>query len=619
MKHYYLFFSLLISSLAFSQIPANYYDSANGLSGFGLKTELRNITTNGHFWSTNSPDSYDELFNAYVNTHSDVSTSSGNIYENDGTVLDMYSENPFNASSPTPNSPSNDPYNFTHITDSGGNQNSEGDCYNREHLIPQSSFNSVYPMQSDIHHVIPTDCRVNNFRGSLPFGNVATANWTSLNGSKRGSSDVVGYSGTMFEPIDEFKGDIARALLYFATRYENTVDGYTSFDMFNGTEDQVFQTWAIDLLLDWHYNVDPVDQRERDRNNAAYNFQGNANPFVDHPEYADMIWNPAIDTQAPTTPTNLTTSNPSSSTMDLSWTASTDDTAVTNYDVYIGGAFYVSTNSTSTTYTVTGLTPETTYIFTVLAKDAANNMSSQSTAANGTTTAGSSGGSDCANEDFENIPANSGSYDTRTWTGVDGISNGWTATDARTDQTLNGRAICIRNGTVTSPSIPGGIGDLTVTAQATFGADTSGTLDVLVNGVSVGSIPYNDNSGVTLTTTISNINVTGNISIVLDNQSTSNRVRIDDMTWTCHSALGLDEENLTDVKFYPNPLNGNKLYIDANQELNIEIFNILGKRIISDEVNSNKNYLNLSNLNSGIYLIKISNNNQTITKKLIKQ
>ena len=119
---------------------------------------------------------------------------------------------------------------------------------------------------------------------------------------KRGTSAVPGYSGSVFEPIDEFKGDIARALLYFAVRYQNNVDTY-SWDMFNGTEDQVFETWALDMLLDWHYNVDPVDQRERDRNNAAYTFQNNANPFVDHPEYVNSIWNQNPDTEAPSDPT----------------------------------------------------------------------------------------------------------------------------------------------------------------------------------------------------------------------------------------------------------------------------------------------------------------------------
>jgi len=239
--------------------------------------------------------------------------------------------------------------------------------------MPQSSFGSAFPMQSDIHHVIPTDGRVNNFRGSLPFGEANNDNRVSLNGSIRGSSDMVGYSGKVFEPIDEFKGDIARALLYFATRYENTVDGYTSVDMFNGTNDQVFYDWAIDVLLDWHYNVDPVDQRERDRNNAAYNFQGNANPFVDHPEYANMIWNPTPDTEDPTDPTNLVASNPTDNSMDLNWTASTDNIGVIGYDIYVDGGLNASTANTS--YTVSGLTANTNYCFTIKAKDAAGNES----------------------------------------------------------------------------------------------------------------------------------------------------------------------------------------------------------------------------------------------------
>jgi endonuclease I len=349
MKHLYIL-AVLISSLSYGQIPTNYYDSADGLTGYALKSRLKTITSNGHQTRT-----YNQLYdgngvagsNGYEDTHSDTAVSTGTTYENDETILDMYSEKP---SGP-------DSYNYTHGNRQCGNQTSEGDCYNREHLVPQSSFNSEDPMQSDIHHVIPSDGRVNNFRGSLVFGNVASANWTSTNGSKRGSSAMSGYSGTVFEPIDEFKGDIARALLYFSVRYENTVDGYTSFEMFDGSNDAVFYTWAIELLLDWHNNVDPVDQRERDRNNAAYDFQNNANPFVDHPEYASMIWNPVTDTEAPTAATNLTASNPTVNSIDLSWTAGTDNVAVTTYDIYVDGSNTVSTSNTS--ITVTGLAANT--------------------------------------------------------------------------------------------------------------------------------------------------------------------------------------------------------------------------------------------------------------------
>ncbi|GAA0871892.1 hypothetical protein GCM10009117_10380 [Gangjinia marincola] len=261
---------VLVTSISFAQIPVDYYDSADGLEGYALKTALRNIIANGHV-----AQSYGDLYDGYVLTHSDF------YYEDDSTVLDYYSEDPNTT----------DPYNYTHGSDQCGNQNSEGDCYNREHLMPQSVFDSDFPMQSDIHHVVPSDGRVNNFRGSLPFGNVASANWTSLNGSKRGTSSD-DYNGDVFEPIDEFKGEIARAMLYFATRYENQVSSW-SHPMLNGTNDQVYEDWFVDVLVQWH-NDDPVNQSELDRNDAAYDFQGNANPFVDHPEYVNMIWAPEL-------------------------------------------------------------------------------------------------------------------------------------------------------------------------------------------------------------------------------------------------------------------------------------------------------------------------------------
>lgn len=616
MKHLYALF-LIISTIGFAQIPSNYYDSANGLSGFVLKTELRDITTQGHFWSQNNPDSYDELIDAYVNTHSDVNVSSGNIYENDGTVLDFYSENPFNASSPTPNSPTNDPYNFTHIDDSGGNQTAEGQCYNREHLVPQSSFGSAYPMQSDIHHVIPTDCRVNNFRGSFPFGEVASANWTSMNGSLRGSSAISGYSGTMFEPIDEFKGDIARALLYFATRYQDTVDGYTSFDMFNGTEDDVFFPWAIDMLLDWHYNVDPVDQRERDRNNAAYTFQGNANPFVDHPEYANMIWNPTPDNEAPTNPTNLVASNPTDTSIDLNWTASTDNVAVVSYDIYVDGSN--NFNTTGTSFTVPGLTADTNYCFTIKAIDAEDNESDFSNQACEMTTDNGSGGGDCATEDFENLPTTSASsYIDRMWTGVNGT---WNATEGRTDETINGKAITIdcrnsSNGTISSPTVAGGIGNLTVTTQKKF-SGTDGTLDVLVNTVLVGTIPYGSTAQ---TTTISNINTEGNINLVIqDNNSGSSRIAIDDLSWTCYTALSIENFNLSNIKMYPNPIKENILNIKTTKVIDVEIFDILGKKLLVSKVDSNNPKININTLNKGVYLVRLNTKNGSTTRKLIKQ
>ena len=219
-----------------------------------------------------------------------------NYYENDGSLLDMYSENPTGA----------DPYSYTSTSQQCGNYSREGDCYNREHLIPQSYFDSyaVDPMKKDPFVVVPSDGKVNGDRNNYPFGKVGTATYTSQNGSKRGnginSGYAQGYSGIVFEPVDDFKGDIARAFFYFATRYEDFMGNfYTTANastcqaknMFDGSTGRVFTNPFIDILVKWHTD-DPVSPKEIAINNAVYyNHQNNRNPYIDHPEYVGMIWN----------------------------------------------------------------------------------------------------------------------------------------------------------------------------------------------------------------------------------------------------------------------------------------------------------------------------------------
>ena len=264
-----LFLALLFNSaFLFGQIPNGYYNDAQGKTGYALKTALSNIISNGYVSYT-----YNDLYDIYVNSDSD------HYYENDGSVLDIYSENPNGG----------DPYEYTQIDDKCTTYTSEGNCYNREHIMPQSVFNSESPMKSDAHFVVPVDGYVNGRRSNHPFGEVANPTWTSMNGSKLGPNTTAGYTGTVFEPLDEFKGDIARMLFYFATRYENRVAGW-SHDMLNGTSDQVFSDWFLAVLLDWNQR-DPVSQKEIDRNNAVYQYQKNRNPFIDHPEWVNLIWN----------------------------------------------------------------------------------------------------------------------------------------------------------------------------------------------------------------------------------------------------------------------------------------------------------------------------------------
>jgi len=357
-----LFF--LISFTTYSQIPAGYYDTAIG-TNYTLKTQLYNIIL-GHTDNGYTPG----LWDTYQTSDRDI------YYENDNTILDMYSEDPIGV----------DPYNFTYSTDQCGSYANEGDCYNREHIIPQSVFSEQSPMRNDAHFVTPTDGKVNGIRSAFPHGVVGTATTTSLNGSKLGpglnSGYSAGYTGTVFEPIDEFKGDIARMYFYFATRYENLVSGWGSYAMFDGTSDKVFTEPFLTILMTWHTN-DPVSTREIDRNNAIYARQNNRNPFIDHPEYVAQIWSTTPDTQAPTAPTNLIASNITNTTVDLNWTASTDDVGVTSYDIFVDGSSYAT--SATNLATLTGLTQNTSYAITVYAKDAFGNTSTVSNTENITT------------------------------------------------------------------------------------------------------------------------------------------------------------------------------------------------------------------------------------------
>lgn len=259
-----LFFGLSMAIFATAQ-PANYYNSANGLSGNQLKVALHNIIK-GH-----NSISYSATMDAFYYTD--------HRQDNVSQVWDMYSDVPGG----TP------PYVFYLGVNNCGNYDSEGDCYNREHSWPQSWFGNDATAKTDLHHLFPTDGYVNNKRGNYSFGEVRSATFTSMNGSKLGTSKTSGFTGTVFEPIDEYKGDFARAIMYMSVRYYSEDAGWSTSDMTNKSE---IKDWAIKMLMRWN-EQDPVSQKEIDRNNVIYEgYQGNRNPFIDHPEYARMIWDP---------------------------------------------------------------------------------------------------------------------------------------------------------------------------------------------------------------------------------------------------------------------------------------------------------------------------------------
>ena len=254
----------LLASAAAPNGSGTYYSAANGYKGSALKTALCGIIYN------RTEKSYDYLWTAFRTTDK----------RSDGYLWDMYS----------------DITNFTFGTDQAGNYQKEGDVYNREHSFPKSWFGGeVMPMYTDLHHMYPTDGYVNNRRGNLPFGETNGGTYKSANDfSKVGSCTYPGYTGSVFEPADEYKGDFARTYFYMVTCYEEKLaDWYSknseSRTTINGTTYPAFQTWQLNMLMEWA-TADPVSEKEINRNKAVYGIQNNRNPFIDYPGLEQYIW-----------------------------------------------------------------------------------------------------------------------------------------------------------------------------------------------------------------------------------------------------------------------------------------------------------------------------------------
>lgn len=258
-RFFFLAFFLAPSLVTLSQIPAGYYDGTAGLTGDTLRQALHLIIKN------HQPQTYASLWTHFLRTDKKPG----------GEVWDIYSDIP--GGTPA--------YTYTFVTNQCGNYSKEGDCYNREHSVPASWFSNAQPVYTDLFHLYPTDGFVNGKRSNYPFGEVNTTTWTSSNGSRLGNMNKYGYQGTVFEPIDSFKGDLARTYLYMAVRYLDVMPAWNS-DMFAGDS---LAPWTRQLLLAWH-SLDPVSSKEIARNDSIFLIQGNRNPFIDHPGWVAAIW-----------------------------------------------------------------------------------------------------------------------------------------------------------------------------------------------------------------------------------------------------------------------------------------------------------------------------------------
>ena len=248
----------------------NYYSRANGKHGEELKTAFYEIIKNPSVLT------YNDLWDAYAIS---------DVHEVEGQTLiwDIYS----NITAYTPESPHKNSY--------------EGSGLNREHSFPKSWFAEVKPAYSDLVHVIPTDGYINNMRSDLPYGETdapfkGSKMEAGVDGppyySKVGKCSIEGYSKNVFEPADEWKGDLARIYFYMATCYESLMPGWISLkktDMLGGNAYQPFASWCFPMLLQWAAD-DPVSEKELLRNEAVWRLQGNRNPFVDYPGLEDYLW-----------------------------------------------------------------------------------------------------------------------------------------------------------------------------------------------------------------------------------------------------------------------------------------------------------------------------------------
>jgi len=364
-----------------AQPPAGYYDAADATNATTLRQTLHGVIDD-HTWYPYTSDTSTDTW--------DILNMADEDPNNANNILDLYK----NAS-------------YAKIPGGIG-------AYNREHSWPKSygfpvliDFNYPY---TDCHHLFAADGSYNTSRSNKPF-RVCDASCTELptdfndgqgggSGLYPGNSNWTSGSFTQgtWETWDGRKGDVARAMFYMDLRYEGGNHGITGFaepdliltdnealiDSGNtGSNESVAYMGMLSVLLQWHQQ-DPPDSREIWRNEVVYAFQGNRNPFIDHPEWVECLFNNvcSTDTDPPAPPQSLmgTALNGGA---DLSWLANSEPD-LAGYNVYratSAGGPYTRVNTflvTTNTYTDTGVVNGTAYFYVVTAQDTSFNESTAS-------------------------------------------------------------------------------------------------------------------------------------------------------------------------------------------------------------------------------------------------
>lgn len=694
MKIKILFLSLFVSIIAFGQ--ERYYNNVDlTAEGINLKEKLATKTISAH---TNllvyTPGVWEALKVTDLNP------------ENSSEVLLIYGYSSSGASARSRNKNEN-----------GGGQ---GD-WNREHTYPKSLGNPALGSTgpgADSHHLRPSDVGYNIQRGNLKF----------VDGSGNSGSTSGGWY-----PGDEWKGDVARMMMYMYLRYgDRCKPNVVGVGSSSATPDDM-----IDLFLKWNVE-DPVSDFERQRNtyhdSQQTYAQGNRNPFIDNAYLATRIWGgtPAEDSwgiyssndnQAPTVPTNVSLSNITTASINVSWTAATDNVAVTKYEVYTNGNLHGETNTTN--YTATGLNSNTTYAITVSAKDIANNQSAQSTAVNGTTLPDSTPPSVPTNLSVSNETGTSfkvnwtsstdntavvgydifvdstlkGSSETNSYT-VSGLTISTTysitvlAKDSANNKSAqstavnatttdgtnsvvelffseyvegsgNNKAIEIANLTdnpidlsaysikkqsngagswINEFPLSGTINANDVFVTINYQADNATLLaeaDLLSPEAGYGApINFNGNDPVGLfknDVLIDIIGVLGITTMDYENMTLRRKISVtqpntsftsgewEELAQNTVDGIGFHGDTASTNDYlkegftvFPNPSNGNTIYIKTTESSTLNIYNILGQIVKSATITQGKNSIDISNLSKGVFIVRMHSGRTTFSKKLIK-
>jgi endonuclease I len=515
---------------------------------------------------------------------------------------------------------------------SGGDQGS----WNREHVFAKSLANPNLSTEepgpgTDVFNLRPADTQRNSDRSNRKFS------------AGSGDSGIISSNGGWY-PGDEWKGDIARMVMYMYVRYHGVGSKISEtqclpINVGFGSTLSVDPN-MIDLFLNWNVE-DPVSSFEDSHNDIIESIQGNRNPFIDNPYLATLIWgglnaedrwnlDDNSDSIAPTIPTNIIASNVTENSVELNWDESTDNEGVIDYLIYLNGVYLQSVLSNSVE--VSGLNASTDYEITIKARDAASNLSGESAKVSFTTLVGPNflfveNFDDCANLEFVTYnEASDKNWECQTLFGENNSGsmgiNGYQQDVLSKDWLITKNPINFDASSEEKLSFYADASYGSSTLELVYSNDYSGQgspLSFTWNAVPNVTIPtHPDGSGTEVVFTFNSIDIsslTGQVYFAFRYYSNNNPTRwtVDSFSVTAKDDLlavdDLDAIELKLISAYPNPSNGNfQIKLPLNlQEVRVRIFSLQAQLLASQtyQVKAGKIQIDLRNKPAGMYIVRL--------------